>query len=233
MDSELPKVLHPLLGKPLLSYVIDNIKSSGINDITVVVGYKGEEIEKMLDDDITVVWQREQLGTGHAVLQAKEQLKGFDGSVLVAYGDAPLISGESFSKLIAEREKDNVKASVLTMIQGNPFGYGRMVKDSSENLSYIVEEKDANDEERAVKEVNTGTYIFDSKLLEEGLDQMKNDNAQGEYYLTDVIGYIISKGFSVSTMPLEDEFEGNGINSKEELEKIEKYLLANKEFVRK
>lgn len=224
MKSDLPKVLHPLLEKPLILHVIDNIKESGTEDVTVVVGYKGDDVKAALEESTFVVWQHEQLGTGHAVLQAEEHLKGFDGKVIVACGDAPLISGESFKQLVEATKDSQIKASVLTMIQPDPKGYGRMVKDDDNNLLRIVEEKDANDEEKKITEVNTGTYVFDSKLLFEGLDQIENNNAQGEYYLPDVIEFVISKGYKVTTVTLENAFEGHGINSKEELEKVEKYL---------
>jgi bifunctional UDP-N-acetylglucosamine pyrophosphorylase/glucosamine-1-phosphate N-acetyltransferase len=228
MKSELPKVLHPLLEKPLIQHVIDNLKASGTEDITVVIGYKGEQVEAILDKDVHTVWQHEQLGTGHAVLQAKEHLQDFSGRVVVACGDAPLISADSFAKLIAETEKPDVKASVMTMIHEDPSGYGRMVKDEQENLLRIVEEKDASEEEKTIKEVNTGTYVFDAEFLFDGLNQINNNNAQGEYYLPDVIEYIVNLGHKVTTMPLENAFEGHGINSKEELEKLEQYILSNK-----
>ena len=224
MKSELPKVLHPLCGKPLIRHVIDNIRKSGIDDITVIVGYKGEDVIQNIGPSVKYEWQREQFGTGHAVMQAEDGFRGFEGKVLVACGDAPLISANSFSSLIGMMDKEGAKAAVLTMIQENPTGYGRMIKDGSGALVRIVEEKDATSEQKLIKEVNSGTYAFDSGLLFEGLKTVKNDNAQKEYYLPDVLLYIIEKGFRVVTIPLENPFEGRGINSKEELAAIEKVI---------
>ncbi len=221
MNSELPKVLHHLAGKPLVAHVIDNLKKSRIDDIILVVGYKGEDVQKKIGDSVRYVWQKEQLGTGHAVLMADELLAGFKGQVLVACGDAPLISSESFQMLAEKMKEKDVKASVLTMILDKPQGYGRMVKDASGSLLRIVEEKDATDEERKITEVNTGTYVFDSEILFDGLKKIGNNNAQGEYYLPDIIGYIKSLGFKAVTCALKNPIEGSGINSKEELQRIE------------
>ncbi|MGL4370611.1 MAG: sugar phosphate nucleotidyltransferase [Spirochaetota bacterium] len=229
MKSELPKVLHPLLGKPLIQHVIDNIRQSGIEDITVVVGYRGEDVIREVGSSVKCAWQREQLGTGHAVLQAEEFFAGYKGRVLVACGDAPLISKTSFSGLIAQMNDPIVKASVLTMIKDNPSGYGRMLKDSADRLVRIVEEKDASPEQKAIREVNSGTYVFDAPLMFEGLKTVGNDNAQKEYYLPDVLVYMISRGLAVTTMPLPDHFEGSGINSREELAAIEDVLRKRAE----
>ena len=229
MQSELPKVLHPLLGKPLIQHVIDNIRQSGIEKITVVVGYKGDDVMKEIGSAVSYAWQKEQLGTGHAVLQTEDFLQGFTGRVVVACGDAPLISDKSFSDLVSQMDNSGVKASVLTMIQDNPTGYGRMLKDAQGHLIRIVEEKDATAEQKAIKEVNSGTYVFDAELLFEGLKNIGNDNAQKEYYLPDVLKYLISRNYAVTTMPLSDPFEGSGINSREELAIIEEALKKRAE----
>jgi UDP-N-acetylglucosamine diphosphorylase/glucosamine-1-phosphate N-acetyltransferase len=224
MQSELPKVLHPLLNKPLISHVIDNIRQSGIDNITLVVGYKGDEVIQAVGSSVLVAWQREQLGTGHAVLQAKDFFEDFSGKILVACGDAPLISAGSFLLLNSELKDSSVKASVLTMILQNPKGYGRMIKNANGSLEAIVEEKDATPAQKLVTEVNSGTYMFDSQLLFDGLSNIRNDNAQNEYYLTDVIEYIVKKGHRVTTVPLLNSSEGRGINSKEELKQLEEEL---------
>jgi bifunctional N-acetylglucosamine-1-phosphate-uridyltransferase/glucosamine-1-phosphate-acetyltransferase GlmU-like protein len=161
-------------------------------------------------------------------MQAEDGFRGFTGKVLVACGDAPLISSKSFSALMKEMDDKDAKAVVLTMVHDNPTGYGRMVKDDKGSLIRIVEEKDATQEQKSIKEVNSGTYVFDSGLLFEGLKTIKNDNAQKEYYLPDVLLYIIDKGFRVVTIPLDDPFEGSGINSKEELAAIENVLRNGK-----
>jgi bifunctional N-acetylglucosamine-1-phosphate-uridyltransferase/glucosamine-1-phosphate-acetyltransferase GlmU-like protein len=179
---------------------------------------------KAVGESVKYVWQKEQLGTGHAVLQARDSFEGFSGKVLVACGDAPLVSAESFRILVSQIDKPGIKASVLTMIKNNPNGYGRMIKGVDGSLVKIVEEKDATDEQKEIQEVNSGTYIFDSKLLLEGLRNLKNDNAQKEYYLPDVLAYIIGKGNMITTIPFADSIEGSGINSQEELKALEETL---------
>ena len=226
MKSEIPKVLHSLNKKPLIQYVVDNLNSAGIHDIIVVVGYKGDEVIQSLGNQTDYVWQYEQLGTGHAVLQADEKLKDFSGKVLVACGDVPLIKPETFSHMLNESEEETTKAVVLTMELDDPTGYGRIVKDKNGSFKEIVEEKDADSEQKQIHEVNSGTYVFDKKFLFEGLKRINTDNAQGEYYLPDALAYIITSGFTVKTLLLEDPIEGSGINSKEELIELEKYLTT-------
>lgn len=224
MKSELPKVLHPLCGKPLIAHVIDNIHKAGIEDIIIVVGYRGDDVIKAVSGVSGFVWQKEQRGTGHAVMQAEEALKGFTGDVLIACGDVPLITPLTIKGMIDESLKPNVKAVVLSMIPEIPKGYGRIIKDNEGNLLKIVEEKDANDEEKKIREVNAGTYVFDKESLFAGLKTINTNNAQGEYYLPDALNYIRSSGWITRTVCLKDPIEGSGINSKEELLKLEEYL---------
>ncbi len=224
MKSDIPKVLHPLAGKPLVMHVVENLKDAGIDDIIVVVGYRGELVEEALGSRAKVVWQREQLGTGHAVLQAESALKGFEGGVVIACGDVPLMKPETFRTLVRESREANVKAVVVTMRLDNPFGYGRIIKDEKGYVDRIIEEKDASDEVKKITEVNTGTYYFDAKLLFEGLRTVGTDNAQKEYYLPDVVQYIRGKGCIVKALMLEGVLEGAGINSREELQRIESLI---------
>lgn len=224
MKSELPKVLHRLRGKPLISHVIENIKLAGISDVIVVIGYGGERIIEAVGNSVEFVWQREQLGTGHAVVQTESRLNDFKGDLLVACGDVPLISPSTFSSLIESARGGDVGASVLAMYMDNPTGYGRVIKDENGNLIRIVEESDSTSEEKEIREVNTGTYVFDRDLLFTGLSTVRNDNTQGEYYLPDVLQYIIASGYTVNTVLLEDSVEGSGVNSQEELERLEDYL---------
>lgn len=226
MKSDIPKVLHVLAGKPLVMHVVDNLKAAGIDDIIAVVGYRGELVEEAVGSCAKVVWQREQLGTGHAVMQAESALKDFEGGVVVACGDVPLMKPETFQKLVKEGAGENVKAIVITMRLDNPFGYGRIIKDKNGNIERIIEEKDASDEVKKITEVNTGTYYFDAKLLFEGLATVGTDNAQKEYYLPDVVQYIRKKGFVVKALLLEDALEGAGINSREELQRIESLIMG-------
>mgnify|MGYP000853821832 FL=1 len=169
MKSDIPKVLHPLQGKPLILHVTDNLRTAGVESITVVIGYRGDEVMKVLGDSVSYVWQKEQLGTGHAVMQAEPDLQGYNGEVIIACGDVPLISPSTFKALVGEYRKPNTKASVLTMLQENPTGYGRILKDQEGHLKRIIEEKDATEAERQIKEVNPGTYVFDCSLLLQGL----------------------------------------------------------------
>ena len=223
MKSDLPKVLHPLCGKSLIEHVVDSLNSAGIDDILVVVGYRGDEVIQKLGGRINYVWQHEQLGTGHAVMQAENYFKDYDGNVIIACGDVPLIKPETFQALMLSAEDDVTGAVVLTMIQDNPAGYGRIVKENGKFVR-IVEEKDASEEQRTIKEVNSGTYIFKSKYLFEGLKRINTENAQGEYYLPDALNYIVSAGLTVKTIPMKDSIEGRGINTREELLSLEQYV---------
>lgn len=223
MKSDLPKVLHPLCGKSLIEHVVDSLNSAGIDDILVVVGYRGNEVIDKLGSRTNYVWQHEQLGTGHAVMQAEDYFRNYEGNVIVACGDVPLIKPETFRELIESAEENGTGAAVLTMIQDNPSGYGRIVKENGKFIR-IVEEKDADEEQKKIKEVNSGTYIFKSRYLFEGLKRINTENAQGEYYLPDALNYIISAGLSVKTIPMKDSIEGRGINTREELLSLEQYV---------
>ncbi|MCL2154658.1 MAG: sugar phosphate nucleotidyltransferase, partial [Leptospirales bacterium] len=222
MKSDIPKVLHPLCGKSLIEHVVDSLNLAGVDDILVVVGYRGDEVIDRLGNTVNYVWQYEQLGTGHAVMQAEDFFKNYNGDIIVASGDVPLIKPETFKNLIALAD-EKTGAAVLTMIQDNPTGYGRIVK-YNEKFVRIVEEKDADDEIRKIKEVNSGTYIFKSRYLFEGLKRTNTDNAQGEYYLPDVLNYILSVGLNVEILRLIDSIEGSGVNTKEELKSLEQYI---------
>ncbi|MCU0821484.1 MAG: sugar phosphate nucleotidyltransferase [Spirochaetes bacterium] len=228
MKSDIPKVLHNLNGKPLVQHVINSLRSSGIEDVILVVGYRGETVISEIGNSVKYVWQHEQLGTGHAVMQAEKALEEFKGRVIIACGDAPGITPETFRRMIGESKGEKTKAVVLTMIQENPTGYGRIIKDINSRFVKIVEEKDASPEEKKEKEVNTGTYVFDRDSLFSGLKNVGTNNAQGEYYLTDVLQYIASSGYNVKRVVLDNPVEGSGINSREELERLEQYI-KNKE----
>ena len=223
MKSDIPKVLHPLCGKSLIEHVVDNLNLAGIDDILVVVGYRGDEVIDRLGSRVNYVWQYQQLGTGHAVMQAEEYFKNYNGDIIVACGDVPLIKPETFKNLTALAD-EKTGAVVLTMIQDNPAGYGRIVRENK-RFARIIEEKDANDEVRKIKEVNSGTYVFKAKYLFEGLKRINTNNAQGEYYLPDVLSYILSVGLKVEILQLIDSIEGSGINTREELVSLEQYVI--------
>lgn len=227
MNSDIPKVLHPLRGKPIILHVIDSLRGAGIDEIIIVVGYKGDMLIEVIGNSVDYVWQYEQLGTGHAVSQTEKALGDFSGSVLLACGDAPLIRSETFKRMIVESEKGDTKAVVLAMIQKKPDGYGRIIKDEKGHVKRIVEDKDASSEERQIIDVNTGTYIFEKDSLFSSLRILDKNNAQGEYYLTDAIEQISSSGYSVRSVTIDNPIEGSGINSKQELQMLEKYMVNN------
>lgn len=220
--SDLPKVLHKLLGKPMLWYVVKAAKEAGAEEVVIVVGHRKELVEEFLKQefpDVKVAVQEEQLGTGHAVKSASGYFKSYSGKVVVLNGDAPLVKSEDIKRL-AETPGDMV---VLTVRAPDPTGYGRVVRDGNEVL-YIVEEKDATPEEKKIDEVNTGIYAFDPEKLVEALDEIKNDNAQGEYYLPDVLRIFKEKGYSVVPVEALDFSSVMGVNNRYELSIAERVL---------
>ena len=231
MHSKLPKVLHKVADKPMLEHVISTAASLKPESIHVVVGHMAELVEQMvneLSDDlkklIKIDLQKEQLGTGHAVSCAMSDIK--DGSdVLVLYGDTPLTPVSLLQDLIDSLQGKEM--SVLTAFSDNPFGYGRIIRNSSGNLQKIVEEKDATDEERQIKEVNTGMIVCKGKILKEYLPKIKNNNKQGEYYLTDLSGMLASEGKDVGILVAPDFEILSGVNSKTQLSFVERLYQRN------
>lgn len=219
MKSEHPKVVTELAGKPLIIHVLDHLKTAGVSDSIVVVGYKKDEVIQACSDrdNIEFCEQKEQLGTGHAVLVCKDLLKDFEGTVLVACGDAPMITAESFSSLIQLHNQGGYAATLLSANMENPTGYGRIIRNPDDSVARIVEEKDASPEEKTVHEINTGTYCFDSQFLWEGLASVGNDNAQKEYYLPDLVKIFREKSLKIGAMKLKNSIESYGINSPEDL----------------
>jgi bifunctional UDP-N-acetylglucosamine pyrophosphorylase/glucosamine-1-phosphate N-acetyltransferase len=226
MKSDLPKVLHKLCGKPMVEYVIDTARELGVQRIILVVGHKGNQTEGSLQHhQVEFVIQEEQLGTGHAVLQTKELLSDFDGDVLILCGDVPLLRAETLKKLLEEHRKKKVVATVLTAILDDPSHYGRIIRNEQGMVQEIVEAKDVDADQKNVKEINTGIFCFDREALFSVLDKITNDNKQGEYYLTDVVKLLREKNLKVWAMVTPDPVETLGINSPEELKKMEKILL--------
>ncbi len=217
MKSELPKVLHKVCGVPMVQKIVDTCSKIGSIDNILILGHKKEEILKVLPN-VDYVVQEEQLGTGHAVIQAKEKLKDFDGTIMILCGDTPLLREETLKKLYNNQRETKATTTILTSIYENPFGYGRIVKENG-NVIGIIEEKEATSEIKSIKEVNAGVYCFESKELLEALDRIDNKNEKGEYYLTDVIAINVKDGKKVEAFLLEDNDEILGINSKIELEK--------------
>jgi len=227
MKSELPKVAVVLNESPLLIHVLQNIDNAGIQRKIVVVGYRKDIVTAIAEKFTGVEFaeQTEQLGTGHAVISAEKNLQPYAGYILVACGDAPLISASSFKELIQLHKENQYSATVLSAKMDDPTGYGRIIRSSDDgSLLRIVEQKDATPEEKAVNEVNTGTYCFTAEHLFDALKKIGNDNVQKEYYLTDVIKIFRSQGKKVGALTLKNALESHGINSPEDLEKAKQYI---------
>lgn len=235
MKSNNSKVVHKILGKPLVKCVYDSLKEAGVSETITVVGHKAEQVKEILGDRSLYAEQKEQLGTGHAVMQAVDYLKGKKGKVFVVCGDTPLITSDTMKNTIESNLKNNEYATIITAEFDDPTGYGRIVRDGKNNIVGIVEHKDTTDEQRAIKEINSGMYLFDIESLIDALKELKNDNVQHEYYLTDVIGIMISKNLKVGSYIVTDNNEVMGINDRIQLEeagqiaraKLIKYHLQN------
>jgi bifunctional UDP-N-acetylglucosamine pyrophosphorylase/glucosamine-1-phosphate N-acetyltransferase len=229
MRSALPKVLHPLAGKPLLGHVLDAAAALGAAQICVVYGHGGELVPNAFADSKAVwVEQVERLGTGHAVQQAMSAMAEMD-RVLILYGDVPLIEPETLNRLVDDSAE--TRLGLLTMTLDDPSGYGRIVRDKSGRVLRIVEQKDASAAERAITEVNTGIIVADRARLADWLGRIGNDNVQHEYYLTDVIGLAVAEGVTVATTAPETLEEVAGINDRAQLALLERYYqrgLADK-----
>ena len=219
MRSDLVKVLHPLLGVPMLSYSVD-LALDGIEaeKTVVVVGHQADRIRGLFKDrPVQFVLQKEQLGTGHAVLQTLLCLEGFEGTVLILCGDVPLVKVETLRSFIDLFHQNQPVLSVMTVAVEDPFGYGRILHDRDGWLERIVEEKDATADERKVREINTGIYCIDAAFLRKGLKEIGRENAQGEYYLTDLVQIAKGKGLKCSVYPVKDSVEVMGINTRVDL----------------
>ena len=214
MKSDLPKVLHKVAGISMLEHVFRSVGAISPEKTVTVVGHKAELVEQVLAGQTEFVKQTEQLGTGHAVMMAEPVLEGLEGHTLVIAGDTPLITGESLKHLIDFHINHKNVATILTAEAANPFGYGRIVRNDNAEVLRIVEQKDATDFEKQIKEINTGTYVFDNKRLFEALKNINTNNAQGEYYLTDVISIFRENGEKVGAFTLRDFEESLGVNDR-------------------
>ena len=210
MKSKLYKVLHPVLGKPMVEHVVDQLDQIGVSRQIVIVGHGAEAVQDTLGTRVEYAVQEEQLGTGHAVQMAEAELAGKSGATLVVCGDTPLLTAETLEALLAHHEAQQAKVTVLTAIADDATGYGRVVRGEDGNVTKVVEHKDASEAELAINEINTGTYVFDNELLFDALKQVGNNNAQGEYYLPDVISIAKEAGevVAVHTAPTFDETIG-------------------------
>jgi bifunctional UDP-N-acetylglucosamine pyrophosphorylase / glucosamine-1-phosphate N-acetyltransferase len=226
MKSKLYKVLHPVCGKPMVGHVLDAVESLQARRNIVVVGHGAEAVKDYLGDRAEYVLQKEQLGTGHAALQAKELLEQEDGITLVVCGDTPLIREETLRRMVELHQRQGAAATVLTADFANPFGYGRVLRDGSGQVTGIVEQKDCTPEQAAVREINTGTYCFDNKKLFAALGMVKNDNAQKEYYLTDVVKILKGQGDKVLAHCTDDLAEAIGVNDRVALSEAEQLMKS-------
>ena len=217
MRSKYPKVLHKVGGKPMLQHVIDAATVAGCDEKVVIVGHEAELVEKMVGNQGKIALQAEQLGTGHAVMQTAEALKGFTGTALILCGDTPLLEGEELKKFCEAHKASGAAATVLTAVMDDPFGYGRIVRDEKGNVQAIVEQKDATEAQKAIKEINTGIYCMECPLMFDVLATLTNDNAQGEYYLTDVLEKLNQAGQKVGGVVTKDSDMVMGINSRKQL----------------
>ena len=223
MKSELPKVLVPVCGRPMIDYVLDALAAAGVERTIVVVGYRADDVRQALSGRKSVEFalQAEQLGTGHAVMCAKEALRGREGAALVAAGDSPMMQSDSIRSLLDEFDRSYPACLLGTGTKDDPRGLGRVVRDAAGNFCGIVEEKDATNEQKQIREVNLSCYVFNIPDLLEALDRIRPDNAQGEYYVTDCPGVLLAAGRDVRAMNVLKPCESLSINNMDELAAVE------------
>ena len=227
MRSEAAKVLHILNGKPLLRYVIDLAYKIKPDRIFVVVGFHKEEVKKkFVSENVEFIDQEEQLGTGHAVMQAKSFLRKFKGEVLVLSGDVPFLRESTVNEMIRDHRSTNAAVSILTAEKDNPSGYGRVVRNSNNNIERITEETDCSKTEKTINEINSGIYCFNKKFLLESLEEIDQNNVQNEYYLTDIVKMAFDNSLPVTSIKVSNSDEVNGINTIEDLVEAEKFLTG-------
>lgn len=221
MKSKLYKVLHPVCGKPMVEHVVDQISKLNIQEIVTIIGHGAEKVKSELGEKSKYALQAEQLGTAHAVMQAEKILGGNEGVTIVVCGDTPLIKAETMEALFKHHEASHAKATILTAKLTDPAGYGRIIRNADGLVEKIVEHKDATEAERTIQEINTGTYCFDNIALFSALKQVSNENAQGEYYLPDVIEILKGQGGLVTALTTDDFEETIGVNDRVALSKAE------------
>ena len=230
MKSDLPKVLHEIMGKPLLGYVLDNVKNIA-DESFVIVGHQAEAVEKFVNQNysnVKTVLQSPQLGTGHAVSMVCPHLVDFDGEVVILCGDSPLITEKTLRDFVQYHKSINSDITVMSTIVENPTNYGRIIRDIDNSLECIVEEKDASVEQKNIKEVNAGIYCLNWNKIKDAFSQLTTNNAQGEYYLTDIIEWGKLNKLSVNAYILGNKEEVYGINSRANLAEATKMMNERK-----
>ena len=224
------KVMFPLAGAPMIDYVIRQALSLNVRNIVVVVGYEKHSVMEHLSEvfagQVQFAAQDTQLGTGHAVMQARSALEGFRGNVLILSGDVPLLRAETLHDFVYSHQQSGAVLSVLSVEAPDPTGYGRIIRNSTGEFERIVEHRDASEQERAVREINSGIYVVEAAALFEALDGISNNNAQGEYYLTDIVSVLRAQGHSVHACRSEAFAEVQGINTVEQLAAAEEYMQS-------
>ena len=228
MKSSLPKVAHLLAGKPLVEWVVTTAEHFKPEKIVVVVGYKKDVVIDCLSEfeNIIFIEQKEQLGTGHAVYVTRDNFKDFDGTIIILPGDVPLLKEKTLENLIKIHNEKQAVATVLTVDLDDPTGYGRIVRNDEGYVEKIVEHKDASEEIRKIKEINSGIFCFDAQELFSVLPKIGQDNSQKEMYLTDALELLNKEGKPIAAVKIDDPIEVAGINSKEQLQELEKQYLS-------
>jgi UDP-N-acetylglucosamine pyrophosphorylase len=227
-DPSKVKVMYEILGKPMIHYVADLAYDLRAGRVIVIVGYQRESVIQYLGQThprIEIAVQAEQLGTGHAIMQAETALKEYDGNVIVLSGDVPLLTSESMQQLIDQQKDTHAVATILTAVMDDPAGYGRIIRNDDGSVKKIVEHKDATEDERLMKEINSGIYVFDKKKLFEALQHITPHNVQKEYYLTDVFEYFWNHQWRVSAMTAAYVDEIRGINTVDQLRETEEIKM--------
>lgn len=228
MKSKKPKVLHNICGKPMLNYIVEASKGAKVEKNIVIVGHGGDEVRKHFSDEDLIfktqpIGEDAPYGTGFAVMQAVDEIED-NSTVVILSGDTPLIKEDTINNLISFHREKDFHASVLTTILDDPKGYGRILREKQGSLLRIVEEKDSSEEEKKIKEINSGVYCFNGKLLKHALDKINSDNAQNEYYITDVIGILKDEGHRVGAYAISDPNEISGVNSRVQLAFCEEHM---------
>jgi len=222
MNSDLPKVLHPLAGRPLIEYVVTTALKSGAGRIIAVVGYLRELVMERLQGRVEFVVQAEQLGTGHAVQVTEPLLGNFTGDTLILSGDVPLLRSMTVKRLLQLHRREGNACTLISCEFADPSDYGRVIRGASGEVAAIVEHKDASPQQLQLKEINSGIYLVQTPALFLALKTLKKDNKQGEYYLTDIVQHFVSRGLRVGRLKVKDPLEIAGVNSLAELETLER-----------
>ena len=228
MKSDVAKVLHTLCGKPMLTYSVDAARALNVEKIVVIIGHQAGLVrETFKDEDLIFVEQREQLGTGHAVLQARDVFHSYDGTILILCGDVPMLSSSTIRALLEVHILEKSVVTVLTTILDDPSGYGRVIQEGDKReILRIVEEKDASPAEKKIREINTGIYCVESNFLFGAVGAIGNENIQKEYYLTDIVGIAWKKGFKTRSFITANSYEVMGINTPDDLKEAAKRMTT-------